>query len=152
VADSVKELSYVCHEKLTRSGFRASGCTPNVSRNANKDAVSMNPVNIHKKEKGHDDDISSSDAFKDIELRICGKVVATATRSPKCNCIDNSDAEDHIHVYLVPSVDASDLMQEHILLGTITGLATTGEEGSCCVYDGRGIKTHVIMKHRTLMV
>lgn len=152
VADSVKELSYACHEKLTQSGFRASGFTPNVSRNANKDPASMNPVDIHKKEKGHEDDILSSDAFKDIELRICGKVVATATRSPKCNCIDNSDVEDHIHVYLVPNADASDLMQEHLLLGTITGLATTGEEGSCCVYDGRGIKTHVIMKHRTLMV
>jgi len=112
----------------------------------------MNPVDIHNKEMGHEDDIPSSDAFKDVELRICGKVVATATRSPKCNCIDKSDVEDHIHVYLVPNADTSDLMQEHLLLGTITGLATTGEEGSCCVYDDRGIKTHVIMKHRTLMV
>nr|CAB3493127.1 unnamed protein product [Digitaria exilis] len=152
VAGSVKELSYACHEKLTQSCFRASGFTPNVSRNGNKDPVSMNPVDIHKKEKEDEDDIPLSDAFKDIELRICGKVVATASRSPKCNCIDKLDMEDHIHVYLVPNADTSDLMQEHILLGTITGLATTGEEGSCCVYDGRGIKTHVIMKHRTLMV
>ncbi|PUZ36914.1 hypothetical protein GQ55_9G075300 [Panicum hallii var. hallii] len=152
VADSVKELSYACREKLTESGFRASGFTTNIPRNANKDQVSMNPVDTHNKEMGHEDDIPSSDAFKDIELHICGKVVATATRSPKCNCIDKSDVDDHIHVYLVPNVDASDLMQEHLLLGTITGLATTGEEGSCCVYDDRGIKTHVIMKHRTLMV
>ncbi|PAN44891.1 hypothetical protein PAHAL_9G077900 [Panicum hallii] len=152
VADSVKELSYACREKLTESGFRASGFTANVPRNANKDQVSMNPVDTHNKEMGHEDDIPSSDAFKDIELHICGKVVATATRSPKCNCIDKSDVDDHIHVYLVPNVDASDLMQEHLLLGTITGLGTTGEEGSCCVYDDRGIKTHVIMKHRALMV
>ena len=152
VADSIKELSYACREKLTESGLRASGFTANVPRNANEDQVSMNPVDIHNKEMGHEDDIPSSDAFKDIELRICGKVVATATRSLKCNCINKSDGEDHIHVYLVPNADASDLMQEHLLLGTITGLSTTGEEGSCCVYDDRGIKTHVIMKHRTLMV
>ena len=152
VADSIKELSYACREKLTESGLRASGFTENVSRNTNKDQVSMNPVDIHNKEMGLEDDIPSSDAFKDVELRICGKVVATATRSPKCNCIDKSDVEDHIHVYLVPNADTTDLMQEHLLLGTITGLATTGEEGSCCVYDDRGIKTHVIMKHRTLMV
>nr|CAB3498104.1 unnamed protein product [Digitaria exilis] len=97
VAYSVKELSYACHEKLTQSGFRASGFTPNVSGNGNKDPVSMNPVDVHKKDKEHEDDIPSSDAFKDIELRICGKVVATASRSPKCNCIDKSDIEDHIH-------------------------------------------------------
>ncbi|KAG2535032.1 hypothetical protein PVAP13_9NG044900, partial [Panicum virgatum] len=152
VADSIKELSYACREKLTESGLRASGFSANVPRNANEDQVSMNPVDIHNKEMGHEDDIPSSDAFKDIELRICGKVVATATRSLKCNCINKSDGEDHIHVYLVPNADTSDLVQEHLLLGTITGLSTTGEEGSCCVYDDRGIKTHVIMKHRTLMV
>ncbi|KAJ1293493.1 hypothetical protein BS78_01G072300 [Paspalum vaginatum] len=152
ISDSVKELSDACHEKLAPSGFRASGCTPNVSRNVNKDSISMDPVGINKKEMRHGNDNPSSDAFKDIELRICGKVVATATRSPKCDCIDKSDVEDHIHVYLVPNTDVSDLTQRHLLLGTISGLATTGEEGSCCVYDGHGVKTHVIMKHRTLMV
>lgn len=152
VADSVKELSDVSREKLAPSGFRSSEFTPNVSRNVNKDSISMNPVDMNKQEMWHENDIPSSDAFKDIELRIFGKLVATATRSPKCDCIDKSDVEDHIHVYLVPNADLSDLTQGSLLLGTITGLATTGEEGSCCVYDGHGIKTHVIMKHRTLMV
>ncbi|CAD6342641.1 unnamed protein product [Miscanthus lutarioriparius] len=152
VADSVKELSDVSREKLAPSGFRSSEFTPNVSRNVNKDSISMNPVDMNKQEMWHENDIPSSDAFKDIELRIFGKLVATATRSPKCDCIDKSDVEDHIHVYLVPNADLSDLTQGNLLLGTITGLATTGEEGSCCVYDGHGIKTHVIMKHRTLMV
>lgn len=152
VADSVKELSDVSREKLAPSGFRSSEFTPNVSRNVNKDSISMNPVDMNKQEMWHENDIPSSDAFKDIELRIFGKLVATATRSPKCDCIDKSDVEDHIHVYLVPNADLSDLTQGSLLLGTITGLATTGEEGSCCVYDGHSIKTHVIMKHRTLMV
>ncbi|CAD6214653.1 unnamed protein product [Miscanthus lutarioriparius] len=131
---------------------RSSEFTPNVSRNVNKDSISMNPVDMNKQEMWHENDIPSSDAFKDIELRIFGKLVYSATRSPKCDCIDKSDVEDHIHVYLVPNADLSDLTQGNLLLGTITGLATTGEEGSCCVYDGHGIKTHVIMKHRTLMV
>lgn len=152
VADSVKELSDVCHEKLAPSGFRCSEFTPNVSRNVNKDSISMNPVDMNKQEMRHENGIPSSGAFKDIELRIFGKLVATATRSPKCDCLDKSDVEDHIHVYLVPNADLSDLTQGNLLLGTITGLATNGEEGSCCVYDGHGIKTHVIMKHRTLMV
>ncbi|XP_062214509.1 uncharacterized protein LOC133915382 [Phragmites australis] len=152
VADGVQELTDACREKVARFGFRTSGVITNVSTNANKDSISVNPVDRHNKEMVYDDN-PPSDAYKDIELRICGKVVATATRSPKCNCIDKGDVEDHIHVYLVPNeAVASDLMQGNLLLGTITGLATTGEEGACCVYDGHGIKTHVIMKHRTLMV
>ncbi|TVU44926.1 hypothetical protein EJB05_04389 [Eragrostis curvula] len=155
VANSVLELTGACHEKLAASGVTTSGVTTKVSRNEDKGSVFIDrddPLEIHKKEMGYDD-ISPSDAYKDIELHICGKVVAAASRSHKCNCIDKSDGEDHIHVYLVPSeVAASDSMQGSLLLGTITGLATSGEEGSCCVYDGRGTKTHVIMKHRMLMV
>lgn len=152
LADSIRELSDSCREKLAPSGFGTYGVAPNVSTNMEEDSIPISPVDIHKKEN-KDSDNPPSDAYKDIELRICGRVVATATRSLKCICIDKSVAEDHIHVFLVPNeVVASDLIQGHLLLGIITGLATTGEEGSCCVYDGCGIKTHVIVKHRTLMV
>jgi hypothetical protein len=57
------------------------------------------------------------------------------TRSPKCDCINNSDAKDHIHLFLVPNTYLFYLTQGNLLLGTITGLATTSEEGCCCVYD-----------------
>ncbi|XVF15460.1 hypothetical protein REPUB_Repub09cG0155500 [Reevesia pubescens] len=39
-----------------------------------------------------------------------------------------------------------------VLLGTISGLGTSPEEGSCFVYNSSGSQTHVIMKHRTLLV
>ncbi|KQK13071.1 uncharacterized protein LOC100836079 [Brachypodium distachyon] len=147
LADSIQELSDACREKLTPSGFGTYGVTPNDSVNMEKDST-----HIHKQEN-ESSDSPPSDAYKDIEVQICGRVVAAANRKVKCNCIDKSNSEDHIHVFLVPNeVVASDLAQENFLLGTITGLATTGEEGSCCVYDGHGIKTHVIVKHRTLMV
>uniref|UniRef100_A0ACD5WAM1 Uncharacterized protein n=1 Tax=Avena sativa TaxID=4498 RepID=A0ACD5WAM1_AVESA len=150
LADSARELPDACREKL-HSGFETYGVTPNVTVNMEKDSI-PGPVNIHRK-VNEDSDSPSSDAYKDVELRICGRVVATANRRLKCNCIDKSDVADHIHVFLVPNeVVASDVTQEHLLLGTITGLNTTGEEGSCCVYDGRGMETHVIVKHRTLMV
>ncbi|CAM0876370.1 unnamed protein product [Alopecurus aequalis] len=151
LADSVPELSDACREKLTHSGYGTSGVTPNVTIITEKDST-PSPVNIHKK-TNEDSDSPPSDAYKDVELRISGRVVATANRRLKCSCIDKSDVEDHIHVFLVPNeVVASDVTQEHLLLGTITGLDTSGEEGSCCVYDGRGTETHVIVKHRTLMV
>ncbi|XP_048531874.1 uncharacterized protein LOC125510672 [Triticum urartu] len=151
LVDSVRELSDACREKLTHSGSGACGFCPNVAVNGEKCSIPRH-ADIHKQEN-EDSDSIPSDAYKDIELHICGRVVATANRRLKCNCIDNSDMEDHIHVFLVPNeVVAPDVTQEHLLLGTITGLDTSGEEGSCCVYDGHGIKTHVIVKHRTLMV
>ncbi|XP_051178137.1 uncharacterized protein [Lolium perenne] len=151
LADSVQELPDACHQKLPHAGFGTYVVTPNVTINTEKDSI-PSPVNIHKK-ADEDSENPPSDAYKDVELRICGRVVATANRRPKCNCINKSDVEDHIHVFLVPNeVVASDGTHEHLLLGTITGLDTTGEEGSCYVYDGRGTETHLIVKHRTLMV
>nr|BAK01862.1 predicted protein [Hordeum vulgare subsp. vulgare] len=148
LVDSVPELSEACPEKLTHSGFGTCGVSPNVAVNREKCSIPR-PADIHKQEN-EDSDSIPSDAYKDIELKICGRVVATANRRLKCNCIVNSDMEDHIHVFLAPNEAAAS--QEHLLLGTITGLDTSGEEGSCCVYDSHGIKTHVIVKHRTLMV
>jgi hypothetical protein len=142
-------LSDACHQKLPHAGFGTYVVTPNITMNTEKNSIPSS-VNIHKKAN---EESPPSDAYKDVELRICGRVVATANRRLKCNCIDKPDVEDHIHVFLVPNeVVASDVTQEHLLLGTITGLDTTGEEGSCSVYDGHGIETHVIVKHRTLMV
>uniref|UniRef100_A0A0D9ZDI5 J domain-containing protein n=1 Tax=Oryza glumipatula TaxID=40148 RepID=A0A0D9ZDI5_9ORYZ len=152
LADRVQQLPDAFQEKQTLPGFKTYGISQHVSTNLEKGTVHASPVYIHKREIDKNDG-PHSDAYKDIELWICGKLVATATRSPKCNCIDKSDVEDHIHVFLVPNeVASSDFTQELPILGTITGLATTGEEGSCCVYDSRGIKTHLIVKHRTLMV
>ena len=71
------------------------------------------------------------------------------------NCLDEGNAmlEDHIHVYLlVDQWQSNNSVREKVSLGTITGLETSGEEGSCTVYDSNGTKTHTIMKHRTLLV
>ncbi|CAK7337786.1 unnamed protein product [Dovyalis caffra] len=113
---------------------------------------------------------NKSDAYEDLELYVSGRVVAMASRVPPKNQYDgvqNEDAQDQIHVFLTlndnsVSVDASKgVYKESILtgavgaripLGTIKGLRTSPEEGSCCVYDCSSTKTHVIMNHRTLMV
>lgn len=101
-----------------------------------------------------------SDAYKDLELHICGRLVATAIRlSPKSyrDEIRNDEAEDAIIVFLNDdnardnSAD-SDKFRSKTLLGTILGLGTSPQEGPCFVYDGSGNKSHVILKHRTLLV
>ncbi|KAI3441022.1 J domain-containing protein [Psidium guajava] len=107
----------------------------------------------------------ASDAYKDLELLISGRVVATATRLPPqsyCNGIRNDDADDRIYVFLNSCKDWMDNSQGYLSsigcgvgstpLGTIVGLGTSPEEGSCFVYDSSGTKTHVIMKHRTFLV
>ncbi|VVA31676.1 PREDICTED: PRUPE_6G224500 [Prunus dulcis] len=109
----------------------------------------------------------TSDAYKDLELHISGRVVATATRAPPKSYSDGMQNEesDHIRVFLSSNenpVHTSEGFTEdsfsgaavgsRILLGTITGLGTSSEEGSCLVYNSSGTKTHVIMKHRTLLV
>lgn len=109
-----------------------------------------------------------SDTYKDLELHICGKVIATAFRVPPkfhCESREDKDNQDQIHIFLssndVPmhtsdgcSTDFSSrgVLESRIPLGTITGLGTSEEEGSCSVYNRCGTQTHVIMKHRTLMV
>ncbi|KAK9265454.1 hypothetical protein L1049_010788 [Liquidambar formosana] len=109
-----------------------------------------------------------SDAYKDLELHLSGRVVAVATRFPPksyCDRLQNEDSQDHIHVFLnshenpirinkgfsKDSISGGEV-ESRIPLGKITGLGTNPEEGSCFVYNGSGTKTHVIMKHRTLLV
>ncbi|CAH9111367.1 unnamed protein product [Cuscuta europaea] len=108
-----------------------------------------------------------SDVYKDLELHIFGKVVAIATRVPpksSTNQAQNKDADDLIHVYLTShehetcdlwlrnDISADGPEGSRILLGTVNGMGTSPEEGSCDVYDHNGVQTHVIMKHRTLLV
>ncbi|WOK91655.1 hypothetical protein Cni_G00346 [Canna indica] len=158
VLDGVPELSHVCHEKLTPfDDSMAFGFDQHV-REPTVDGNCVHPrVDVCKEEREQSTKFDS-DAYKDLELHIFGRVVATATRSLRCRCIDlpKEDLEDHIHVFL--TTDGAQDSGSHgspgtrTLLGTIAGLGTSAEEGSCSVYDRTGVKTHVIMKHRTLMV
>lgn len=128
VDDSIKRLSHKCQNNF---------------------------ISIEKGTDTHQQEVRSSDAYKDLELHICGKMVATASRKQKCSCVDerNAELDDHIHVFLLADqLNSCNSVRERVLLGTITGLETGGEEGSCTVYDADGTKTHMIMKHRTLLV
>lgn len=109
-----------------------------------------------------------SDAYKNLELHICGKVIARASRLPPKfhgKSMEDKDNQDQIHVFLTSNdepmhtsdgyfIDFSsgDAAGARIPLGSIFGLGTSEEEGSCSVYNKHGTQTHVIMKHRTLMV
>ncbi|XP_073296293.1 uncharacterized protein [Primulina huaijiensis] len=110
---------------------------------------------------------SDSDAYRDLELHISGRVVAVATRVPpkNYNGPQDEDSEDQIHVNLTSNEElfhggqvfpgdelADPSIESGIPLGIIKGLGTSTEEGTCSVYNSTGIKTHMIVKHRTLMV
>lgn len=94
------------------------------------------------------------DAYKDLELHVSRKVVAVATRIPPKSYYDgiqNEDSQDQIQVFL--SSDEGLMQVSHgiskdsllggavglrIPLGTIIGLGTNPEEGSCFVYNSSG--------------
>ncbi|OVA17072.1 DnaJ domain [Macleaya cordata] len=168
LANKPPELSQACYEKLT--SFTSAGS--NMCQSVKSSSISIDFASVDNKEtpemqtrhhKG-----SMSDVYKDLELHISGRVVAVATRIPPKSCsngIRNEDTEDHIHVFLsaqecpvyvrtVFSMNSSSgsSFASRILLGTIAGLGTNSEEGSCFVYNNSGTKTHVVMKHRTLLV
>ncbi|CAN0863788.1 Chaperone protein DnaJ [Linum grandiflorum] len=97
----------------------------------------------------------SSDVYKDLELHVCGSLVAVASRIPpkiQNHTSHEEDPQDEIRVYLCSNGDSTPVAESRTPLGTITGLGTSPDEGSCFVYDNCGQKTHVIMKHRTFMV
>jgi hypothetical protein len=109
-----------------------------------------------------------SDAYRDLELHVSGKLVATASRVlPRCgsDAMQKEDAEDHIHVFLNSDEDprhissgfsrnlyVNSTVGRKMHLGTISGLGSSPDEGCCYVYNSSCEKTHVIMKHRTLLV
>ncbi|XP_071693778.1 uncharacterized protein [Rutidosis leptorrhynchoides] len=115
----------------------------------------------------NDSSDNTRDAYKDLELHVSGKLVAVANRVlPKSHTsgVSYEDCEDRIHVHLClhedhifSGAEFDTDPEEHavaskISLGTIIGLGTSGEEGSCFVLNNCGVKTHVIMIHRTLLV
>ncbi|XP_019055689.1 PREDICTED: uncharacterized protein LOC104611653 isoform X5 [Nelumbo nucifera] len=142
---------------------RSTSGTPELSMNAPSSDKEENPQMQFRYQNGCD-----SDVYKDLELHISGKVVAVATRIPpkkSYNDIHDEDSQDQIHVFLnshedpiyaskTPSMNSfsGSSVRSGILLGTIIGLGTSPEEDSCSVYNNSGTKTHMIMKHRTLLV
>ncbi|CAN6817700.1 unnamed protein product [Brassica oleracea] len=142
LVDSFLELSSACSKKLaSSSSFMDSG---------NHDMIS----HIQSSRKQN----HVSDAYKDIQLHVSGRVVATAIRVPPKQ---NEGDHDQIHVFLNSEEGSSHGNESSpgnesggakLLVGTISGLGTSPDEGSCYVYDGNGVKTHVIMKHRTFLV
>lgn len=163
VAVKAPELEHTYNEKLShlpRGGSALWHSGQNSSIQISSEEAGTGSCQMH----GQSFDYRSSDAFKDLELHVSGRVVAVATRVPPKNYSKgrpDEGSQDHIHVYLNthedPTFAARDsiggvAVGSRIPVGTITGLGTSDEEGSCFVYNKSGIKTHVIMKHRTLLV
>ncbi|OMP01833.1 hypothetical protein COLO4_11531 [Corchorus olitorius] len=161
LVNSVPELSCTYAEKLTSTSAASV-----MSQSRQNDRIYMNDEKeIHggiSQMKTTDNKNYASDAYRDLELHISGRVVAVATRTHPKSCFDemqNKDVQDNIQVFLTSDDDSilvgkglDHKIGSRILLGTITGLGTSEEEDSCFVYNSSGTKTHVLMKHRTLLV
>ncbi|KAJ1414517.1 DnaJ domain containing protein [Sesbania bispinosa] len=168
LVNTIPEISSTNNGKLTSlRSFHSGLCQSITNVNIHRIAERPDDFGAH---QGHSSKISShiSDAYRDLELHISGRVVATASRVlPRCysDAMQKVDAEDHIHVFLnsdegprhtssgfSKNFFANTAVESKIHLGTISGLGSSPDEGCCDVYNGSGEKTHVIMKHRTLMV
>lgn len=162
------EITSINNEKLTSfRSFHSSLCQSITNVNIQRNDERPDDFGTH---QGHSSKVSSyvSDAYRDLELHVSGRVVATASRAlPGCNsgAMKNEEAEDHIHVFLNSDEDprhtsggfsknffANDAAGSRIHLGSISGLGSSPDEGCCYAYNTSGEKTHMIMKHRTLMV
>ncbi|KAF5738245.1 hypothetical protein HS088_TW13G01141 [Tripterygium wilfordii] len=166
LVNDIPELASIHSEKLTSSKSRGLYISQLIedTRTGRKPKI-VDDVKISNTE-AENTAFYKSDTYRDLELHVLGKVVATATRVPPKSSfheVDNKDGQDHIHVYLCSDSLGgvkwsngkscmSNSVGSRIRLGTITGLGTSPDEGSCFVYDSSGTKTHVIMKHRTLLV
>ncbi|KAJ4967074.1 hypothetical protein NE237_018923 [Protea cynaroides] len=157
LVDKVHELSFSHSEKLTSFMSMLSGMpqTGQQATTSMRSGILNNSEVPWKHPKPHKDSVS--DVYKDLELHISGRVIAVATRTPPkicCNEAQDQDSLDQIYVYLNLHGDpvSGGLVGSTVLLGTISGLGTSPEEGSCSVYNSHGTKTHVIMKFRTLLV
>ncbi|XP_056161164.1 uncharacterized protein LOC130134456 [Syzygium oleosum] len=164
LVNKIPELSSAFHEKL--NSYQSVGLGECYMRNNTDTSINYGmQANADISQTETSCTNYASDAYKDLELHISGRVVAKATRLPPqscCNGIRNDDADDRIYVFLNSHKDCMDNSQEYLSsiscgvgstpLGTIVGLGTSPEEGTCFVYDSSGTKTHVIMKHRTFLV
>ena len=168
LVNKILEISSTKNEKLTSfRSFHSGLCQSTTKENIHMNAERRDDFGTHKTDASK---ISSnvSDAYRDLELHVSGRVVATASRDlPRCYSggMQKEDAEDHIHVFLNSDEDpkhissgfsktyfANGAVGSRIHVGTISGLGSTPDEGCCYVYNSSGEKTHAIMKHRTLMV
>ncbi|KAL9257242.1 Chaperone protein DnaJ-like protein [Drosera capensis] len=165
MVDNFLELSNIHHEKLSPSGsigLHSSTFFGNEMWQNKFAGMEFNQLKLggQKTMKYHE-----ADAYKNLELHLFGKLVATATRAPpgsRAGDLDEKEAHDQVHVFLSSRNESSgggfskntmsDNTRLDILVCTITGLGTNPEESSCYVYDRKGSKTHVILKHRTLLV
>lgn len=168
LVNKIPEISSTNNEKLNSFRSFSSGRCQSIM-NADVHSNAERPDDLGT-QQGHSSKISSneSDASRDLELHVCGRLVATASRVlPRCCSgeMQKEDAEDHIHVFLNSDEEprhtsggfsrnffANSTVGGRIHLGTISGLGSSPDEGCCYVYNSSGKKTHVIMKHRTLMV
>lgn len=166
LANDTHRLSFVCNKKLipTSDYLGISQPIENASNSIISDVLNDRIPQLQAENIISDE----SDAYRDLELHVSGRVVAVATRVPPKGYRDGiqyKDAQDHIHVFLTSDEDPvhtgkgfykdsllDGAVGSRIPLGVISGLRTTAEEGSCFVYNSSGAKTHVIVKHRTFLV
>lgn len=168
LANCVLRLSFTDNEKLNSSTSDGLGLSwPIESASSRVDSYVGSDFAMSQKEMNNNTSYDS-DEFRDLELHVSGRLVAVATRDPPkhhCGGIEREEAHDQINVYLITEECATGIsggismyssadcaVGSRIHLGTVTGLGTSREEGSCFVYDSSGKKTHVIVKHRTLLV
>ncbi|XP_021714417.1 uncharacterized protein LOC110682394 isoform X1 [Chenopodium quinoa] len=173
IVDDVPELSDVSYKKLTTALEDLELCQPvdNVGCQtdfANNKASAELPQN-----NMNDIQNQALDAYKDLELHVCGRLVAMATRIPPKKSsgasdfpdkVDEDSSQDMIHIFLNSQEDPVHFNRCHsnkrtlhgsvskVVLGTIAGLGTNPDESSCYVYNSNGSKSHVILKHRTPLV
>nr|QEG03083.1 chaperone protein DnaJ isoform X3 [Cymbidium ensifolium] len=150
--DKVLELSHLHSEKL--ASFESSKCGAFQCYSKERMGVNSGVLGgeCSQELEAQQNQNHVTDVYKNLELHISGKLVATATRSlPHCKskCGSMADNEDHINVFLQlneniyiddESPQSSNVVGSKILLGTITGLGSNAEEGICSVYDRNGQK------------
>ncbi|KAL8160721.1 hypothetical protein V2J09_002258 [Rumex salicifolius] len=165
ISDKAPELSGADYRNLLYGeSLSSDSCSLVDELGMNRDrGIGQKDVQIGLNDMEH----NTPDAYKNLELHIFGQLVATATRVPPGSSsseMQNEESEDKIYVCLGSCEerlhlrkgfcqdDSSNGDVSSDLLGRVIGLGNDAEESSCSVYDRRGKKTHMILKHRTLLV
>ncbi|KAL2906399.1 Chaperone protein DnaJ 2 [Bienertia sinuspersici] len=172
IAEGVPEIPDVSHKVLTTDHRDLNLCQPADSSSCWKD-YSNNEAAEFSQNNITGIKFHASDAYKDLELHVCGRLVALGTRVPPKDPAATKDSSDEfdedpsldkIHVFLSSDEELAHVNRFHfiksslhgsvskVLLGTICGLGTNPDESSCYVYNSSGSKTHVVLKHRTPLV